>query len=152
VPTDEEVDQLLAVRSLLETESARLAARAATPDQIAHLRKLVRAGIAALDAKRVAVERLVATNAEFHAYVTQMSGNAVLAELITLVDRRIRWYYAPLARHRGHDSWDEHATLVDALVAHDQDRAGAIARGHSETTRTTYHELKERGELGADHP
>lgn len=147
VPTDEEVDQLLTVRSLLEGGSARLAARAATPEQIDHLRRLVRAGETALTAEQPEVEQLVTANAEFHAYVTQIAANAVLGELITLVDRRIRWYYAPLARQRGHDSWDEHTALVDALAEHDEDRAAAIARDHSEATRTTYHELKDAGEL-----
>ncbi|MBO0891100.1 MAG: GntR family transcriptional regulator [Acidothermales bacterium] len=147
VPTDEEVDQLLTVRSLLEGGSARLAARVSTPEQIEHLRELVRAGEAALAEEHPEVESLVASNAEFHSYVTRMASNTVLAELITLVDRRIRWYYAPLARHRGHDSWDEHTELVDALAAHDEDRAAAIARDHSETTRATYHDLKAAGEL-----
>lgn len=147
VPTDEDVDQLLTVRALLEGGSARLAARVATPEQVDHLRELVRVGEKALAKEPPDVERLVATNAEFHSYVTHMTSNTVLAELITLVDRRIRWYYAPLARHRGHDSWDEHTALVDALAAHDEDGAAAIARDHSEATRATYHELKAAGEL-----
>src|SRR5688572_599084 len=49
-PTDEEADQLLAVRTLLEAESARLAAQGSTPEHVEHLRELQSAGEAALAA------------------------------------------------------------------------------------------------------
>src|ERR1700729_3837638 len=42
VPTDSEVDQLLDVRELLEAETARLAALAATPEHVARLREICR--------------------------------------------------------------------------------------------------------------
>lgn len=144
VPTGAEADQLLAVRSLLETESARLAARAATPEQIARLRELMREGVDA--ARTDDVERLVALNASLHAFVTDMSGNAVLAELISLVDRRMRWYYTPIARHRGSEAWSEHGDLIDALAAHDEDRASEVMRSHTEKTRVHYHEFRGNGE------
>ncbi|MQA84870.1 MAG: FCD domain-containing protein [Streptosporangiales bacterium] len=143
VPTEHEVDQLLAVRSLLETESARLAAREAKPEQIARLREFMRDGVEAMQTDDV--ERLVALNASLHAYVTEVSGNAVLGELISLVDRRMRWYYTPIARHRGAESWDEHGALIDALAAHDEDRASEIMRGHTEKTRKGYHEYMSAG-------
>src|SRR6202171_2732159 len=44
IPTDAEADQLLAVRTLLEAESARLAAGRATPEQVEHLWELQRTG------------------------------------------------------------------------------------------------------------
>ena len=40
VPTGSEVDELLDVRALLEAETARLAARAATGAQVARLREI----------------------------------------------------------------------------------------------------------------
>ena len=42
IPTEDEADQLLAARTLLETESARLAAEHATPEQLEHLWELHR--------------------------------------------------------------------------------------------------------------
>ncbi|MDT5331919.1 MAG: hypothetical protein QOF31_3216, partial [Mycobacterium sp.] len=47
-PTDAEADQLLAVRTLLEAESARLAAQGATPEHVEHLWELQRTGEKAL--------------------------------------------------------------------------------------------------------
>src|SRR5436190_12432285 len=65
VPTGEEVDQLLDVRELLEVEAARLAAAAATADDIARLRVICREGEAAVEADDTGP--FVAVNTEFHA-------------------------------------------------------------------------------------
>jgi DNA-binding GntR family transcriptional regulator len=137
-PTESEADQLLAVRSLLETDSARLAAEHATPEQIARLRELVAVGRQA--AERADTDAVVEANADFHRAVTEASGNRVLAELAGQVDRRVRWYYAPVARIRGSASWDEHENLVDAIEARDADTALRLMGEHTERTRRTYHE------------
>jgi DNA-binding GntR family transcriptional regulator len=137
-PTEEEADQLLAVRSLLEAEAARLAATHATPEDLARLRELCDEGLAALRADDV--DGVVAANADLHTAITEMSGNKVLAELRAQVDRRVRWYYTPIARQRGEASWDEHAALIDALAAQDAERAAEIMRAHTEQTRRSYHQ------------
>ena len=72
-----------------------------------------------------------------------ISGNAVLAELSGLVDRRVRWYYVPLAQTRGQQSWDEHAELIRAIAAGDGNQAREVMRKHTERTRTLSHELAE---------
>ncbi|MBB5167654.1 GntR family transcriptional regulator [Mycobacterium sp. AZCC_0083] len=138
VPTDAEADQLLAVRTLLEAESARLAAQNATPEQVDQLWDVQRSGEEALAADDQ--EGLVTANAALHANVVAMSGNSVLADLIASVDRRVRWYYLPIARTRGKDAWDEHAELIDAIARHDRGRAGELMQLHTERTREIYHE------------
>src|SRR5882762_1381730 len=80
VPTDAEADELLAVRTLLEAESARLAARNATPEDVERLWELQRSGVKALQANDQ--EGLVAANADLHAYVVSVSGNKALGDLI----------------------------------------------------------------------
>ncbi|XVV15979.1 GntR family transcriptional regulator [Actinoplanes sp. CA-131856] len=137
VPTEEEADQLLATRTLLETESARLAAKHATPEQIERLKELQAAGEAALsEDSQVA---LVEANAALHAHIVEMSGNKVLAQLIAMVDRRVRWYYSPIARTRGSEAWDEHAALIEVIAAGNSRRAGELMRRHTEHTRESYH-------------
>ncbi|MET7366367.1 MULTISPECIES: GntR family transcriptional regulator [unclassified Streptomyces] len=137
-PTEEEADQLLSVRTLLEAEAARLAAANSGS-----------AGIEALEALCVKGERAVAdddvdlavaTNAAFHAKVMELAGNVVLAELAAQVDRRVRWYYTPVARQRGTRSWIEHRSLIAAISSRDGQRATEIMRAHTEHTRKTYHE------------
>jgi DNA-binding FadR family transcriptional regulator len=71
-----------------------------------------------------------------------MSGNTVLAELIGLVERRVRWYYTPLARMRGVVSWKEHAELITAIAHGDEDIAAEVMRRHTEETRAASHERR----------
>jgi DNA-binding GntR family transcriptional regulator len=149
-PTREEADQLLAVRGLLETESARLAGLNAKQEGIDRLRELCSQGEDALNSDDI--ETVVALNAQFHAAVTGMSGNNVLVELAAQVDRRVRWYYTPVARHRGAQSWKEHAALIEAVAAGDSERAAAVMRDHTEHTRRSYLEQREADQPAEEVP
>ncbi|MET9365865.1 GntR family transcriptional regulator [Streptomyces sp. NPDC006632] len=141
-PTEEEADQLLSVRTLLEAEAARLAAAHSGTAGIAALEKLCDRGEQAVADDDV--DLAVATNAAFHAKVMELAGNLVLAELAGQVDRRVRWYYTPVARQRGQQSWTEHRELISAISARDERRATDVMRAHTEHTRTTYHERSDR--------
>ncbi|MGY1496278.1 GntR family transcriptional regulator [Streptomyces sp. QTS52] len=137
-PTEAEADQLLTVRTLLETEAARLAAANAGAPAIAVLEELCAEGERAVAADDV--DAAVAMNARLHAKIMELAGNAVLAELAGQVDRRVRWYYAPVARQRGQQSWIEHRELIAAIADRDERRATEIMRAHTEHTRRMYHE------------
>ncbi|CQR60662.1 GntR family transcriptional regulator [Streptomyces leeuwenhoekii] len=137
-PTEEEADQLLTVRTLLEAEAARLAAAGADDAGIAGLEELCAEGERAVAADDV--DGAVALNARFHAKVMELAGNAVLAELARQVDRRVRWYYTPIARQRGRQSWIEHRELIAAIADRDEQRATHLMREHTEHTRRSYHE------------
>ncbi|MFJ4569635.1 GntR family transcriptional regulator [Streptomyces caelestis] len=137
-PTDEEAEQLLSVRTLLEAEAARLAAANAGADAVAALEKLCDEGEKAVDADDV--DGAVAMNARLHAKVMELAGNTVLAGLAAQVDRRVRWYYTPVARQRGHRSWIEHRELIAAIADRDEERAMAVMRAHTEHTRKMYRE------------
>jgi DNA-binding GntR family transcriptional regulator len=139
-PTEEEADQLLGVRSVLETYSARLAATHATPEDVNRLWELQQDGLNALSANDV--DGLVAANASLHASIRALGGNAVLAEHIGLVERRWRWYYHLIAQPRGHDAWAEHADLIKAIAAGDADRASEVMNLHTERTRQLYHDQR----------
>ncbi|MFF1307656.1 GntR family transcriptional regulator [Streptomyces sp. NPDC058307] len=137
-PTDEEADQLLTVRTLLEAEAARLAAANAGSAGVAALEALCAEGEKAVEADDV--DAAVALNARLHALVMELAGNAVLAELAGQVDRRVRWYYTPVARQRGRQSWIEHRELIAAIAARDERRATDLMREHIEHTRKMYHD------------
>ncbi|WP_030667086.1 GntR family transcriptional regulator [Streptomyces rimosus] len=140
-PTEEEADQLLTVRTLLEAEAARLAAANAGSAGIAELEALCDRGEQAV--RDDDVETAVAVNAEFHAKVMALAGNTVLAGLAAQVGRRVRWYHTPVARQRGKRSWTEHRELIAAIADRDEDRATAVMRAHTEHTRRMYHERAE---------
>jgi DNA-binding GntR family transcriptional regulator len=137
VPTDQEVDELLDVRELLEVQTARLAARSARTAAVAQLRVIWQKGEAAVASGDA--ERIVTANNEFHAELARLAGNAVLADLAGIVSRRVRWYYRQVAPVRGQESWAEHLELIDAVEAGDQDGAAEVARRHTERTRSAYH-------------
>ncbi|MFJ4682284.1 GntR family transcriptional regulator [Streptomyces sp. NPDC091377] len=136
-PTEEEADQLLTVRTLLEAEAARLAAANASSAGVAALEELCAEGEQAITADDV--DAAVLLNARFHAKVMDLAGNTVLAELARQVDRRVRWYYAPIARQRGKQSWIEHRELIAAIKGRDEQRATEVMRAHTEHTRKSYH-------------
>ncbi|WP_371526281.1 GntR family transcriptional regulator [Streptomyces sp. NBC_01283] len=136
-PTEEEADQLLTVRTLLEAEAARLAAANTGTAGITALEELCAKGEQAVADGEV--DLVVTTNAAFHAKVMELAGNVVLAELAGQVDRRVRWYYTPVARRRGKQSWIEHRALIAAIAERDESRATEIMRAHTEHTRETYH-------------
>jgi len=136
-PTAEEADQLLAARTLLEAESARLAAANATAPLVEQLWELQSVGEAAVAEDDEA--GMVAANAALHTQIMTMSGNKVLSELIALVDSRVRWYYRPIARSRGREAWDEHRELIEVIAGGNAKKAGELMRRHTERTRKTYH-------------
>lgn len=137
-PTEEEADQLLTVRTLLEAEAARLAAAHTDEAGVEALEEILAQGMRAVESDDV--DAAVALNARFHAKIMELAGNAVLAELAAQVDRRVRWYYTPVARTRGHQSWVEHRDLIAAVADHDEQRATRLMREHTEHTRRSYHE------------
>src|ERR1044072_3647347 len=120
-PTEDEADQLLTVRTLLEAEAARLAAANAGSARVAALAELGAQGEQAGAADDV--DAAVAMTARFHPTIMELAGNAVLAELAAQVDRRVRWYYTPVARQRGRESWIEHRNLIAAIAERDGARA-----------------------------
>ncbi|MEU1920455.1 GntR family transcriptional regulator [Streptomyces albogriseolus] len=136
-PTEEEADQLLTVRTLLEAEAARLAAGNAGSTGVQALEEILAEGLKAVEADDV--DAAVALNARFHAKVMELAGNTVLAELAAQVDRRVRWYYTPVARQRGEQSWIEHRELISAIAARDEQSATRLMREHTEHTRRSYH-------------
>jgi DNA-binding GntR family transcriptional regulator len=68
-----------------------------------------------------------------------VAGNAVLAQLAGIVSRRVRWYYRMVAPLRAQESWAEHQELIDAVEAGDAEKAGEVARRHTERTRSAHH-------------
>ena len=79
IPTEAEADDLLAARSILEAESAKLGAERATPEQVEHLWELQRIGEQALAVDDQQV--LLSANAALHTYIVAMSANKVLVDL-----------------------------------------------------------------------
>lgn len=132
VPTRKEMEDFLWMRTVIKQEAARLAATMAGDADIAALRTLVTDGYAAVDAGdlRAASE----LNSHFHARVDAIADNAVLGEVLALLKKRLTWYFAPVARTRGRESWDDLDRLVSAIATRDPEQAAKAMREHCERT------------------
>jgi DNA-binding GntR family transcriptional regulator len=133
VPTRAEIDDVFDVRSLLEAETARLAARRITQETLDELREICVAGAAAVASgdKR----RLVELNSAFHGIVMSAAGNQVLGELLTRLEKRISWYFSTIVIERSPGSWQQHEDIYAALAARDGQRAADLMVEHVTHTR-----------------
>jgi DNA-binding GntR family transcriptional regulator len=147
-PTLREVDETFQVRTLLEKESARLAAEHRNEEDLQALKEILEAGDAAYD--KSDGRALVIENSAFHEKVASASGNDVLSQIIGRLDKRIRWYFAPVVKKRALESWREHTEIVNAIQAGAPDQAAALMGRHADQTKAAYH--AERESQGAADP
>jgi len=135
--SETEASELFQVRAVLEAQAARWGAGQRTPEQLVVLSRLVEAGTRA--ARSNDLHQMSSLNTEFHAQLALCAQNAILAELLVSISKRIQWYFSAVATNRGIASWQEHKQMVDALRAREADRAAKLSMHHSETTRAALH-------------
>jgi DNA-binding GntR family transcriptional regulator len=122
------VDELVEVRALLEGLNARLAARRHDPKIVALLRDTLKRGNAA--ATDGAQDELSRLNAEFHERLTEASRNSVLADTMRSLRERTGLAFALNSRLRARDDWQEHAEILAAVIAGDEELAALLATRH----------------------
>lgn len=140
-PSAQEANDFFHVRSVLEAEAARLAAGHADDASLAELAELVD------DAARTPetdARSLADLNTRFHRRIAALAGNHVLAEMLSAFEKRLRWYFKPVAMVSGDRSWDQHASLMKAFAAGDARHAEALMRDHTAGTARAYREHHER--------
>lgn len=135
--TDDEAEDLLEVRAVVEVLSARRAAERRTASQLEGMRLLLD------EADRARRQRdfdeLVELNGRFHLLVASASGNRSLLVLVNQLRTKIEWVYAADVRDRALASWREHAELVAAIDARDGDAAARLTDCHIRNARAAYH-------------
>ena len=127
--------QLLHVRRILEAESAALAARTLSDDQLAEL-DAVLGRVDVIIAKGVDdgdLGDVIAADTEFHTRIAQATGNQPLAALIeSLASRthRTRTWRAMTERGTVPGAQAEHRAILAELRRHDPDRARVRMESH----------------------
>ncbi|GAA1054987.1 GntR family transcriptional regulator [Agromyces luteolus] len=118
---------LLGVRRVLEPEAAAHAALRISDDELAEARRILDRGEAILAAGGdIDLEGTIDVDTEFHRLIANASGNPAFAAIIdALVGRtaRARLWRAIHQHGAVHDTQREHRAILDALEAHDPDRA-----------------------------
>ena len=128
-PSVTEARQVFAVRRMLESEMTRNFAREATPARIRALREHVAQERAAVQQPDVANRTELL--GDFHVRMAELMGNEVLAQILgELLSRcaliTLMYQTASAAEH----SNDEHAEIVKALAARDEERAVRLMNEH----------------------
>jgi DNA-binding GntR family transcriptional regulator len=131
--TQQEVDEILSVRAVLESYAMRLASTKVTEENLAHLEQLMDV----MDAKANSRdEQQVLESAElafeFHSYLLSLAGNGRLTKVLSAIVEfpvlhraQERYSHARLLQ-----SLAEHRTLVHALRERDADWAEAVMKQH----------------------
>ncbi|MFF2197218.1 GntR family transcriptional regulator [Streptomyces sp. NPDC058157] len=131
-PGEQEAEDLLELRTLLEPLAAARAARRRTEAHLKVLRGLVRLGQER--ARRGQGEDLRALETWFHETLAQASGSPGLIALLTQTRRKIAWLYETGSPARPVDSWAGRGAVVDAVARGDAERARALAALDAERT------------------
>jgi DNA-binding GntR family transcriptional regulator len=140
--------ELYQVREALEIMAVRLAVPLLGADDLARLDELI--GAMSGHAERGEVEAFFETNAAFHAYVVEASGNAKLRELYGQLLRQMGQYRMRSLMLRGNlqRSVAEHAAIVRAARRGDVDRAAKLMSEHIRVPQGRLKAL-DAGELAA---
>ena len=128
-PSAAEARQVFAVRRMLEAEMTRAFAREVTPAKIRALREHVAQEKLAVDRQDAAGRTELL--GDFHVRMAELMGNEVLAQLLgELISRcsliALMYQTSTAAEH----SNDEHAEIVKALAARDEERAVRLMAEH----------------------
>jgi GntR family transcriptional repressor for pyruvate dehydrogenase complex len=129
-------EDLVALREILEPETAALAAVHATPEELARLSDLVQRveeTFAAMDVKNNA-----AADADFHQALAQATHNELIVAITAGLKKPMRdWLEAQGLAHRLEGGSRSHRTVCEAVAARDPQRARAAMNTHNQFTRST---------------
>lgn len=126
-----QVSELYDVREALETLAARQASERIAEGAENHLAETIRETREAVEAGNI--EAAHTADSRLHDEITELSGNALLAETLEPVVGRIGWL------RRKVEDFDlvcaEHEALCEAISSGDPDRAATVARNHVRSSR-----------------
>jgi DNA-binding GntR family transcriptional regulator len=123
-----ELRELFTLRAVLDAFSARLAASKATSKDIEDLRRLL-ARMKTAEKKGDLVS-LTDAHLQLHEAIYRVSGHQLLAEIFAQIHPRMALaltFAENLFSSEGHET-DCHVPLIDAIAAHDVQRAETVAR------------------------
>lgn len=128
--------EIIDVRMINETYCVELAARAATPDDLAAIEAVLLRSRDAIAARDVAT--MMRIDRDFHLAISRASRNQTLADLLRgLHERSLRFWFLALSTPSHLEGvYEEHLELYDALAAHDAERARRAIARHIDEFRT----------------
>jgi len=126
--TEQEAQETIEVRALLEGHNARLAARRRDPQTTKRIQAVLDRGSRALADRRF--DQLPELNRQFHQAVAAAGQNRVLGEILNRLRERTAMLFAPDDPVRQVRLWGEHAAILQAILEGDEDAAASRATEH----------------------
>lgn len=120
--------EIVEVRATLEGLNAKLAAQRRDPELVADIKAVLEQGERAADAGDT--EQFLRLNARFHDLLGNIAANSVLQEIMRSLRERTDRLFAPSNLVRARENWDEHARILQAVIAGDADLASLLATRH----------------------
>lgn len=128
-PSADEAREIFMARRLIEPELMRIVARSATPRQVAQLRAHVAKESSARGGAKP--HAIIPLSGEFHLLVAEMAGNGFLARMLRDLETITCLVIILYDRHGAQGcQYDDHAELVDAIAARDEERAARLMLEH----------------------
>ncbi|GAB3556080.1 FadR/GntR family transcriptional regulator [Spelaeicoccus albus] len=124
-------EELLEIRSSLERTVARTCAENASRTDVDELQHYVDGMSATLDTPREFIE----ADVRFHASIAKTAGNEVLGDLLQTIRSLIGVWAARAVSTRAQaaEACRQHQAVLDAIAAHDPDRAERAMQAHMTT-------------------
>jgi DNA-binding GntR family transcriptional regulator len=135
VMTGDEARGLYEVRAVLEALAGRQFTERATDEQRVALKEAFNALALIRDMQgQEGIMLFLKQKARFYDVMLEGAGNPVLMEMLRLVHTRVMMLRATTLSQEGRlpQSYDEIATIVDAVMRHDADAAAAACKRHVE--------------------
>ena len=120
--------EMLIVRSTLESLNARLAVRRCTPALLRDMSEVLAAGNAAVMANRLV--DVAALNGRFHELLAAAVSNGVLGDMMRSLREKTSALAVDLTPAAARRLWKDHAEILEAIIAGDADLAGTLAEQH----------------------
>lgn len=120
--------ELIEVRATLEGLNAKLAAQRRDPALIAEIEKVLAQGAQAASEGRT--DQYLWLNGRFHELLGNIAANSVLQDIMRSLRERTDLLFAPANMSRARQNWEEHAQILQAVIAGDADLAALLATRH----------------------
>lgn len=128
-----DVEEIFEAREAIEIQSALLAARNATDDDLTRLSTVVAASRKAM--ARDDLDAIREANVSFHDLIVELTHNKVIESIWVQLQSRLHWLFLqnsdPSAICREHDE------LAEAIISRDEERVRSLAAAHVESSRVT---------------
>ncbi|MCJ0764441.1 GntR family transcriptional regulator [Variovorax terrae] len=134
--SDQMAHDMVEVRATLEGLNAKLAAQRRDDKTVARLQDVLDQGKTAVNDGHT--ERFVELNAQFHELLATIANNGVLTELMRSLRERTGLLFAPSNMQRARQNWEEHAQILQAVIAGNGELASLLAMQHVHNAAQAY--------------